>query len=200
MKNTILMALFVMGFDGTIAFGQGGSTSEFCAKESFRRCPDDVPPNCGTIFGQRPAPAWVVNPANQCERIPVYDWSQACPANSTEPCEYNDDGYTICNPDSSRPGSGQDDSEDYEVICWKIRACSSSCTQSTIPDGVIDTMPNEPYPNGCPSTFIARKFPLFKSKCDSGVGNGDVAFELQWKKVNGERCTGEKKPCRVMAE
>lgn len=197
-RLTMAMCVFLMLQCGYLRAQSGGGQSEFCLKNYNRDCPAE-PADCGTIPCTRPSPTWTVNPSNACEMIPSYDFSAACPANSKEPVSYVTAQYTICNPNSniSDGTKGQDDSVDSNFLCWKIRYCASSCTQTSQTDGTINTIANPSPPQGVTCVFMARSIQLFVNKCNSGVGNGEPTLEAEWKYVTQETCSGDLKPCSV---
>ncbi len=187
---------------GTTAFGQDlpdvtppkdvqyGS----CMQNTSEKCPPE-PPTCGTINCTPGNVSWVADPSDSCSQLPVVKFN--CPDNSKEPCAWTEGPIPNCEEaEDPRPSSGYDAFRQLpDVICWKVRACSRSCTETTIKWAEYDTKPASPYPDTCPTTYVERKVTIYKHKCNSGPGNGDPDFESEWHKESAFKCVGEILPC-----
>jgi hypothetical protein len=188
---------------GTSAFGQDlpdvtppkDDRYGACLQNTSEDCPPQ-PPTCGTITCNSGAVRWVADPSDACSEIPEVDFS--CPDFSREPCEYNEGSIPICaDAEDPRPRSGYDHVFEKlpDVICWKVRPCAHSCWKTAIPLIVYDSRRISPYPENCPTTYVARKITIYKHKCNSGQGNGDPDFESEWHKEDAFKCVGEILPC-----
>ncbi len=147
---------------GDVSIVCGKTTNvDFCAPE---------PNNCGTIFCTRPAPVWIVNPDDECEKIPRYDW--LCTADSKEPVNYYSGSLENCIPDTSTTTGlkGYVTAWKEVKVCWEWRYCGAGCTESSASDGTITTRGS----GRCGGDFVGRVIQLRRAKCDGGAGNGDA--------------------------
>ncbi len=139
---------------------------------------------CGDQFCDRPVPYWEVSPSNPCILIPKFDWSQACPANTMEPVSFNDGKEKNCELKvPTGYGFKTISNQELTKICWQMRYCASSCTQTTQPDGVMQNR----FVAGCGASGDPGTTPLFKAKCNAGVSTGDVNGDesIVWKICTG---------------
>jgi hypothetical protein len=190
---------------GTTAFGQDlpdvtppkdvqyGS----CMRNTSEKCPPE-PPNCGTIACPPRQVRMITDPDDFCGQIPEFEFN--CPDNSKEPCAWTEGPIPNCeDAEDPRPSSGYDAFRQLpDVICWKVRACSRSCTQTTIVDKKEKVMsirnPSEKDNPLC-TVFMPREIFIYKHKCNSGPGNGDPDFESEWHRESAFKCDGKILPC-----
>jgi len=187
---------------GTTAFGQdlpytprNEEFSASCFQNTSTPCPKE-PPTCGTISCPPRQVRMITDPEDDCGRIPEFEFN--CPDNSREPCAWTEGPIPYCDdpdpdPEVPRPSSGYDRYQQLpDVICWKVRACSRSCTETTIVDRRITSVKN---PEKDCQVFMPREIKIYKHKCNSGPGNGDPDLQSEWHIKKAFECVGQVLPC-----
>jgi hypothetical protein len=184
---------------GTSAFGQDlpdrtppkDEGYGACLQNTSKPCPPE-PPNCGTISCPPRQVRMITDPENDCGLIPEFEFN--CPDNSKEPCAWTEGPIRDCvDAEDPRPSSGYDNGKQLpDVICWKVRACSRSCTKTTIVDR---TVMSERDPEKDCQVFMPRKVEIYKHKCNSGPGNGDPDLRSEWHIEEAFECIGRMFPC-----